>query len=32
MGPDLRLVGMLAIEVGLRVQHAADQERSVDRG
>ncbi len=32
VGPDLRLVGMLAVEVGLCVKHAADQERGVDRG
>ena len=31
LGPDLRLVGMIGIEVGLRVQHAADQEGRVDR-
>ena len=31
-GADLRLVGMVGIEVGLRVQHAADQQRRVDRG
>ncbi len=32
LGPDLRLVGMVGIEVGLGVQHAADQQRRVDRG